>query len=255
VRRPSWAAHGTIARAIQLLLLCSLNVVSWKNEEHRTDRKKFRDQFSGGQYEESPFVFMEREHISQALTRIDLYRLALGVHGSIVECGSFRGNSLVLWAHLVELFEPHNQTRLVIGFDTFRGFPSVAPEDGGTARPGRLAAAHPERLREMIRLNNIDHRVELVEGDATRTIPAFVKDNPHLVIALLYLDFDIYEPTSVALQHLLPLVPRGGVVGFDELALAKWPGETVAFKRHLSFGEVRLSRFVYHPDVSFFVRD
>jgi hypothetical protein len=229
--------------------------MTWKNEAHRSDRKKFRDQLTGGQFAESPFVFVERSHLSEALTRIDLYRLALGIHGSIVECGSFRGNSLVLWAHLVELFEPHNQTRSVIGFDTFQGFPSVAPEDGITARPGRLSAAHPERLREMIKLNNLESRVQLVEGDATRTIPLFVKDNPHLVVALLYLDFDIYEPTSVALQHFLPLVPRGGVVGFDELALAKWVGETVAFKRHLSLGEVRLSRFVYHPNVSYFVRE
>ncbi len=73
------------------------------------------------------------------------------------------------------------------------------------------------------------------------------------IIALLYLDFDIFEPTSVALQHLLPLVPRGGIVGFDELGQKKWQGETIAMKRHLSVNGVSLRRFAYDPHVTYFV--
>ena len=59
----------------------------------------------------------------------------------------------------------------------------------------------------------------MIKGDATKTIPKFVKENPYLIIALLYLDFDIYEPTKVALEHLLQLVPKGGIVGLDEINL------------------------------------
>ena len=60
-----------------------------------------------------------------------------------------------------------------------------------------------------------------------------------MIIALLYLDFDIYEPTKVALEHLLPLVPKGGIVGLDEINCKKWEGETIALKETLSLNSVR----------------
>ena len=84
-------------------------------------------------------------------------------------------------------------------------------------------------------------KVELVKGDAIKTIPQYVKDNPYLIVAFLYMDFDIYEPTTVALKHLLPLVPRGGVVGFDEAGQKRWQGETVALKENISLSGVRFS--------------
>jgi len=70
---------------------------------------------------------------------------------------------------------------------------------------------------------------------------------------LLYLDFDIYEPTRIALEYLLPLVPKGGIIGFDELNQNKWKGETVAMKEVLKLSKIGLQKFVYDPHVSFFV--
>ena len=43
-------------------------------------------------------------------------------------------------------------------------------------------------------------------------------------MSLLYLDFDLYEPTKCA----FPRMPKGAVVAFDELNHAAWPGETMA---------------------------
>ncbi len=37
-------------------------------------------------------------------------------------------------------------------------------------------------------------KVERVPRDATTTIPEYVRQNPHLVVSLLYLDFDLFEP-------------------------------------------------------------
>ena len=47
--------------------------------------------------------------------------------------------------------------------------------------------------------------------------PDYVRDNPHLVVALLYLDFDLFEPTLAALDFFLPRMPKGTVLAFDEL--------------------------------------
>ena len=102
---------------------------------------------------------------------------------------------------------------------------------------------------------NLGHipKIDLVKGDATKTIPEYVESHPELIISLLYLDFDIYEPTRIALEYLLPLVPKGGVIGFDELNQKKWQGETIALKEVLNLSKINLRKFGYDPHVSYFV--
>ena len=47
-------------------------------------------------------------------------------------------------------------------------------------------------------------KIELIKGDATKTIPKFIEDKPHLVVSLLFLDFDLYQPTKTALKYFYP---------------------------------------------------
>ena len=72
-------------------------------------------------------------------------------------------------------------------------------------------------------------QIKLIKGDACKTIPKFVNKNKHLIISLLYLDFDIYEPTVVALKNQF-FNAQGSVIVFDELNDERWPGETEALK-------------------------
>ncbi len=97
-------------------------------------------------------------------------------------------------------------------------------------------------------------KVELVEGDACKTIPKYIEQNPHLMVSLLYLDFDLYEPTKVALEKLYPRVVKGGLVAFDELNCPEFPGETIALLETVDLAEVKLRRFPFDPYVSYFVR-
>ncbi len=90
-------------------------------------------------------------------------------------------------------------------------------------------------------------------GDATTTIPRYVEKNPHLVVSMLYLDFDIFEPTKVALECLLPRIPKGGVIGFDELNQKQWPGETLAVMEQVGLRNLRIHRFPYTPALSYAV--
>jgi predicted transcriptional regulator YheO len=84
--------------------------------------------------------------------------------------------------------------------------------------------------------------VELVRGDATKTIPRYLKENPQLIVSLLCLDFDIYEPTLAALQHFVPRMPKGAVIAFDELNLKDWRGESIAVLESLKLREYRIER-------------
>ena len=50
------------------------------------------------------------------------------------------------------------------------------------------------------------NKISLIKGNAVETIPEWKHQNKEVVISLLYLDFDIYEPTLVALENLFELI-------------------------------------------------
>jgi hypothetical protein len=211
--------------------------------------------------------FVPRQNLSLFLAKNDIFKQLLNVHGHIVECGVFMGGGLLTWAQLSAVYEPYNHVRRVIGFDTFAGFPSFAeqdkPEPGSEidfARVGGLAVAGIEadikRATELYDLNRpIGHvpRIELVKGDASKTIPAYVEENRHLVVALLYLDFDLYEPTVAAIKALLPRMPKGAIIAFDELNQKQWPGETLAVLDTIGIKNLRIKRFPFTPQISYAV--
>lgn len=209
----------------------------------------------------------KRQDIARFLAKYELFRRALPVNGSVVECGVYAGGGMAAWLHFSAILEPYNHTRRVIGFDTFKGFPGVHGKDRtGTSehlRKGGLALKDSIR-NELEALFSVHDRnrplghipkAELVAGDACRTIPAYVRRNPHLLIALMYLDFDIYKPTRAALSALYPRVCRGGVVAFDELNCPDFPGETAALVESLDLGKVRLRRFPFDPHISYFIKE
>lgn len=208
---------------------------------------------------DAPFLYMNRQLATSILSRIHLFEKIVNVQGAIVECGVHKANSLMLYYHLSCILEPYNFNRKIIGFDTFEGFRSISGKDSEKLRETDFSNTNYERIQQWIDAHDsnraVSHipKVELVKGDACATISKFVEDNPHLIIALLYLDFDIYEPTNIALKHLLPLVPKGGIVGFDEINCRKWVGETIALKENLKLGDIRLQKFYYDPWVSYYV--
>lgn len=209
--------------------------------------------------------YVPRQNLSQFLGRHELFKKIIDVHGSIIECGVFLGSGVLGWAQLSAIYEPYNHVRRVVGFDTFEGFPSLSERDGGKDMdckvPGGLAANTKADIEEAVRLYDLNRplghipRIELVEGDACRTIEKYVEDNQHLVVALLYLDFDIYEPTKVALEHLLPRMPKGAILAFDELGQKNWPGETSAVQEIAGLRNLRVQRFPFTSALSYAVLD
>ena len=101
-------------------------------------------------------------------------------------------------------------------------------------------------------LNHIE-KVKLVKGDVAESLPKFLKANPHLVVSLLYLDFDIYEPTVVALKHLVTRIPKGGIIAFDELNHEVWPGETIAVMQEIGINNLRIERLPFGSTMSYAV--
>lgn len=164
----------------------------------------------------------ELERFTKILSRYDLFKQAVDLPGDIVECGVFKGAGVLYWAKLIQIFNPCSR-RKVVGFDTFDAFPASTEQDKAFAASLTAEADYrpvgPSYLLDLARKQGLEKRLELVQGDATQTIPDYVRSNPGFRIALLNLDFDIYAPTLAALEHLYDRVVPGGLVVFDEYGL------------------------------------
>lgn len=207
--------------------------------------------------------YVRRQNLTRFLALYEIFKKILPVKGSVVECGVFRGFGVMTWAKLSAILEPVNLTRRIYGFDSFAGFPDVGERDrvgiAADIRPGDLYADSEAEILRLAAINDstrfLGHipKVELVRGDAVSTIPAFVQAKPHLLVSLLFMDFDLYEPTKVALEHFVPLMPKGAIIAFDELDNPLWPGETRAMIDAFGAGKLQLQRLEFDPYISFAV--
>ena len=197
------------------------------------------------------------------ITRYELFKLIADRPGVILELGVQHGQGLMSFAHIVSNLEPNHIARRIYGFDTFEGFLAVDEVDrakaGRNARPGRLKG-DLARLQQAIADHDQDRflgqvpRVELVVGDVEETIPAFIEVNPQLLIALVYVDLCLYRPTAAALRALWPLMPKGSVLAFDQLAFPEFPGETRAALEVIGAEALELRRFNFESQVSYLIR-
>lgn len=205
--------------------------------------------------------YVRRQNLTRFLALYEIFKRVLTVKGSIVECGVHQGFGLMTWAKLSAILEPVNLTRRIYGFDTFEGFPQISAADRAAAsthvKVGDLYADSHDELVALIAAHDstryLGHveKTRLIKGDACKTIPEFVKNAPHLVVSLLFLDFDLYEPTRIALETFLPRMSKGAIVAFDELDNPLWPGETVAMLEFLDKYKLRIERLPFDPYIGF----
>jgi hypothetical protein len=208
-------------------------------------------------------LFLTSKNLSRILFMHHIYQQIQSVPGVVIDLGTRWGQNSALFSTLRGIYDPFHRHRKIIGFDTFAGFPSVAPEDGKgdlmsvgniTVTPdyesflARLMETH-ERLSPLSHLK----KFELVKGDASITVPQYLKDNPETIVALAYFDFDLYEPTKVCLEALHPRLVKGSVVGFDELNDHGAPGETLALMETFGLANISLRRFPYASRSTYFV--
>jgi hypothetical protein len=207
--------------------------------------------------------YVPRQVLARFVSKYELFKLIVNVQGSIIEGGVLRGGGLMTWAQLSAILEPVNYQRQIIGFDTFSGFTDLSEEDKkGTSefsKKGELAVDSFADLKACIDLYDanrfIGHieKVRLVKGDVKTTIPAYLEDNPHTVVSLLYLDFDVFEPTKIAIENFLPRMPKGAVLAFDELNIDSWPGEALAVMNTVGINKLRIRRFQSDSVISYAV--
>lgn len=213
--------------------------------------------------------YVRRQVMARFLVRYELFKKIKEVKGNIVECGVYHGGGIFAWAKLSTILEPYALYRKIIGFDTFEGFPTISNEDISNEKNKnlRLNGMNPkfdvyqdllncEKLYDENRFLNNFSKIELIKGNAIKTIPEYVKNNNHLTISMLFLDFDLYEPTKIALEYLYPKVVKGGIVVFDEINNPIWPGESQAIYEYFNnFNDLRIKKFDFEPKMSYIIKE
>jgi len=208
--------------------------------------------------------YIRRQKLTRLLALYEIFKRVLPIKGSIVECGVYQGFSLMAWANMSAVMEPANLTRRIYGFDSFKGFPAVGAMDRNQLldiAPGQLFADSFEELSELVRIYDANRflghigKVSLIRGDVMDTIPRFLQGNDHLLVSLLFLDMDLYEPTKLAIENFFPRMPKGAIIAFDELDNPIWPGETRALLDTVGAGRLRIERVEFDPYIGFAVID
>jgi hypothetical protein len=94
---------------------------------------------------------------------------------------------------------------------------------------------------------------EIIKGDVTQTLPAYLERNPETLIALIYFDIGLFEPTRKCLQIIKDRLTKGSIIGLDHLAMSEMPGESLAVMEILGYRDCRLVRDPRVPFQSYLV--
>ncbi|WP_051341134.1 TylF/MycF/NovP-related O-methyltransferase [Azospirillum halopraeferens] len=177
-----------------------------------------------------------------ALYKAVHYVVDAGIPGDFVECGVWRGGSVMVIA--MALLQRGVTDRVIHLFDTFEGMPAPSDRDVSILNE---PAAHllatqdpqdPASVWCVADLNQVkrnvfatgypEARFRFVPGRVEDTIPAAA---PHDV-ALLRLDTDWYESTRHELEQLYPRLAPGGVLIIDDYG--HWRGSRQAVDEYFS---------------------
>jgi len=172
-----------------------------------------------------PYTMTSPERIAYLMASVQ-YIHDNRIPGAIVECGVWRGGSMMIVARL--FMELGDRTRDLFLFDTFEGMPPPSDRDrafsGATAdhilkshsRTGAnvfWAYAPIEEVEaNMISTGYPQEKIHLIKGKVEDTIPTGAPNN----IALLRLDTDWYESTLHELHHLYARLALHGVLIIDD---------------------------------------
>jgi len=196
------------------------------------------------EYENGFYLTSQPSRIAKLVTHYELYRMIADLPGQVIECGVFRGASLIRLATFRDMLE-NPASRRVIGFDTFGDFPQTDYLPDRKRRQlfldetGGGGSIPVEDLRGFLAHKGLGN-VELVPGDLTLTAPEYLLKHPELKIAFLHIDTDIYEPAKAALDVFGPRMVRGGVIVFDDYGT--FPGETKAADDFLAASGLKINK-------------
>ncbi|MFA5834007.1 MAG: TylF/MycF/NovP-related O-methyltransferase [Bacteroidota bacterium] len=170
------------------------------------------------------------------------------LEGDIVECGVWRGGSIMCALQSLVLF--NDKYRDIYLYDTFEGMslPSEKDVDLNGIPANHLLAKRKKSPEDIIWAfapleevkKNISQtsypieRIHFVKGKVEETIPVTLPEK----ISMLRLDTDWYDSTYHELVHLFPRLIKGGVLIIDDYG--HWKGAKEAVDQYVEENHLRV---------------
>jgi len=159
------------------------------------------------------------ERMNRLISHYQAMTMVKNIPGEIVECGVFKGESLLRFAHFRDILGTQSSSK-IIAFDNFNDiYPDTSYDVDQAQRQHWMETAgsssiSTDQLDKVLKKKNITN-YELIAGDITKTVPEYVSKNKGLKIALLNIDCDFTEPTFTSLKYFWDHMSVGGIILLD----------------------------------------
>ncbi len=176
--------------------------------------------------------------------------------GAVVECGVYRGRTLLGMAHLLR---QRGMGAKVFGLDSFEGFPEPTVKDAYgdgrfhfMAKEGYFGDVSFAELSGRINRLGFSDQVVLLKGFFEDTLPHLANQR----FTLVHLDCDLYESYKVCLEFLYDRVLPGGYIVFDEYddPQTEFPGAKRAIDEFFSDKPEQIQSFGESEHARVFIR-
>lgn len=183
--------------------------------------------------ERSIGLFLRGSLLARILGVCEVYQSIVNLPGSILDIGTWRGQTAVLCENFRAIYEPLNFNRRVICFDTFEGYLGFGDLDKSTelhkdGTYGVGGESYANYLSDLLKLheknNALGHnqgKHSVISGDCRKTIPQFFYDHPEEFVSLAFFDLNSYQPTKEAFEEVFARLVPGGVLAFWQLSRGK----------------------------------
>lgn len=183
------------------------------------------------QYENSFYLTCANQRINKIISHYELFKKTLTIPGAIIECGVYKGSSLIRFATFRDILSD-SAAKKIIGFDTFTEYPEPTSSGDKAHKKEFVKAAGKDCISKGQLLGIFSAKgitnVELIQGNIIKTVPDYVKQYPELRISLLHLDCTMYEPTLTALENFYDRICQGGLILLNGYGKEGIEGETDA---------------------------
>lgn len=150
-----------------------------------------------------------------------------------VECGVYKGNSLIACAEIARDFGlPFH----FYGLDTFEGLPALsktdrkfAPQNALYLKESLFADTSLEEVKEKIQEKSLDSYITLIPGLFKDTLEQLSESKFWFV----NIDCDLYEPHRECLEFFYPRMEQSGVIFFDDYYSVEYPMARLAIDRFM----------------------
>lgn len=194
-----------------------------------------------------PFTQTSVDRLS-ALCEAVTYVVNNQIPGDMVECGVWRGGSMMAVAYMLLFLNDHS--RHLHLFDTFEGM--TEPSENDISLYGDIASELLKNSQKedqnsvwcyaplesveaaMLSVGYNAEKIHFVKGKVEDTIPEQAPET----IALLRLDTDWYESTHHELNHLFPRLSPGGVIIIDDYG--HWRGARKAVDEYIKTEKIKI---------------